>query len=382
MVRHRMKRRIFYISGTRADYGLMEATLRRIAAHPELDLAMVVTGMHLDPRYGSTIEEIERAGLRIAGRIPSEVAGATGAEMAKGIATMLAGFTALLERDMPDLVLLLGDRGEMLAGAIAAIHLNIPVVHIHGGERSGTVDEPVRHAISKLSHYHFAATDEARERLIRMGEEPERVMVVGAPGLVGLSASTRRNREALASDEGFDPARPIALMVYHPVLQDAETAGAETAALLSALDTHNCQVLALLPNADAGSRDIREVLEAARGNGRLKIVTHLPRPIFIEWMAAADLMIGNSSSGIIEAATFGTPVVNVGPRQNLRQRNANVIDVAPEEAAIGMAIATALASGRYAPTNVYGDGLADEHISNLLADLSLDRGILRKCNAF
>ncbi|TGX50383.1 UDP-N-acetylglucosamine 2-epimerase (hydrolyzing) [Sphingomonas gei] len=377
-----MIRKILYVSGTRADYGLMEATLQRIAAHPGLELGLVVTGMHLDPRYGATIEEIERAGLHIAGRIPSEVAGSTGAEMARGIATMLAGLTTIFEREVPDLVLLLGDRGEMLAAAIAAIHLNIPIVHIHGGERSGTVDEPVRHAISKLAHYHFAATDEARERLIRMGEEPARVTVVGAPGLVGLADSPRRTREALAGEAGFDPTRPIALMVYHPVLQDAGSAGAETAALLAALAAHDCQVLALLPNADAGGQSIREALETARGNKRVKIVTHLSRRIFIEWMAVADLMVGNSSSGIIEAATFGTPVVNVGPRQNLRQRNGNVIDVPPSEADIATGLQAALAAGRYVPANVYGDGLADQHISNLLATMALHPDVLRKSNAF
>lgn len=376
-----MSRRVVYISGTRADYGLMEATLKRIAAHPDLDLALLVTGMHLDPRYGSTIEEIERAGLRIAARIPTEVTGASGAEMARGIAMMLTGFTEALERDAPDLVLLLGDRGEMLAAAIAAIHLNIPIVHIHGGERSGTVDEPVRHAISKLSHYHFTATEEARERLIRMGEDKARVRVVGAPGLVGLAGLGQRSREQLAHEQGFDPAGRIALMVYHPVLQDAESAGEETAALLSALEARNCQVLALLPNADAGSHRIRDVL-AARNDERVKIVTHLPRPTFIAWMATADLMIGNSSSGIIEAATFGTPVVNVGSRQKLRERNANVIDTVPVAAAIGKSIDAAIAGGRFAPANVYGDGAADAYISDLLAHLPLNREILQKCNAF
>lgn len=377
-----MSRKVAYISGTRADYGLMEATLRRIAAHPELELELLVTGMHLDPRYGSTVEEIKRAGFRIAASVPTEMRRTTGSEMSRGIATMLAGFTAALERNVPDLVLLLGDRGEMLAAAIAAIHLNIPIVHIHGGERSGTVDEPVRHAISKLSHYHFVATEEARTRLARMGEEEQRIFVVGAPGLVGLATAERRDRAVLAREAGFDPADPLALMVYHPVLQDAESAGAEAAMLLSVLEDRNCQVLALLPNADAGSQAIREVLDAARSGTRIKVVTHLPRPEFIEWMAAADIMIGNSSSGIIEAATFGTPVVNVGPRQNLRERNANVTDAPTIEAAIGEAIDATLTGGRFEPGNIYGDGQADAHVSDLLARIPLDRNILRKCNAY
>lgn len=377
-----MTRRIAYVSGTRADFGLMRATLDRVERHPDLALMLLVTGMHLDSRYGETVREIEQAGFRIADRIPADMRTNSGAEMARGIAAMVAGFTATLEREQPDLTLLLGDRGEMLAGAIAAIHLNIPVAHIHGGERSGTVDEPVRHAISKLSHYHFTATEEARERLIRMGEDEARIFVTGAPGIVGLEAVPRRSRAELARDAGLDPDRPIALMVFHPVLQDAEDAGAETATLLRVLERKGLQVIALLPNADAGSQHIRVLLEQHRDRAWIKVMTHLPRPEFVEWMAAANVMIGNSSSGIIEAATFGTPVVNIGTRQYLRERNANVIDVDASETAIDEGVDRALALGHRPPANIYGDGQADVRIADLLASVPLDRHVLRKFNAY
>lgn len=176
-----MTRRICYLTGTRADFGLMSSTLHAIAKDPRLDLNLLVTGMHLSPRYGHTVDEIEAEGFVIAARLPVELDDISAAGMAVNLGRMLQGFVPALQAVEPDILLLLGDRGEMLAGAIAAIHLGIPVAHLHGGERSGTVDEPVRHAISKLSHLHFVATQEARDRLVCMGEQSMNVHVVGAP---------------------------------------------------------------------------------------------------------------------------------------------------------------------------------------------------------
>src|SRR5690348_10431131 len=206
------RRKVCYITGTRADFGLIQSTLQHIRKFVTLDLSLVVTGMHLMRGHGLTVAEIERAGLPIAARIEVEEGMPTGALMAKNIARMLVGFVEALEAIRPDLVLVLGDRGEMLAGALAAIHLNILVVHIHGGERSGTVDEPVRHAISKLAHFHFVATDESKERLVRMGEAADRVFVVGAPGLDGLKETALAGREGLCAAVGFDAKRPVALI--------------------------------------------------------------------------------------------------------------------------------------------------------------------------
>lgn len=375
-------RRVCYISGTRADFGLMRSTLQTLRDHLELDLAVIATGMHLSPWYGNTVEEIEAAGLRIAARVPVPLEPATGATMARNIGTMITAFVDALESERPEVVLLLGDRGEMLAGALAAIHLNIPVAHVHGGERSGTVDEPVRHAISKLSHLHFAATAEARERLIRMGESPAHVHVTGAPGLDGLTDGDPPPRDEVMRLHGLDPARPFALMVYHPVLQEAETAARDARDLLETLHGAGLQVLALMPNADAGSEGVRAVLSEARGAPDLTVRTHLARPAFVAAMAHADLMAGNSSAGIIEAASFGTPVLNVGTRQNLRERNANVLDAPVEAAALAAGVTELLARGRLAPANVYGDGRAGERIARLLATEPLDASLLMKVNGY
>lgn len=376
------RRRILYVTGTRADFGLMRSTLERIDRDARLSLDVVVTGMHLDSAYGLTVSEIEQSGLAISARVAVEPGVPSGALMAANVGRMLTGFVPAIQASAPDIVVLLGDRGEMLAGAIAALHLNIPVAHIHGGERSGTVDEPVRHAISKLSNLHLVATPESRTRLIAMGEAPSSIHVVGAPGLDGLGDLPQRDRTQLATDYGLDAERPIALLVYHPVVQEAAAAGEHITAIVESLLAAQVQIVALKPNSDAGSAQVRAVLEEREAAGQIHLFTHLPRGAFAEFMAVADLMVGNSSSGIIEAASFGTPVVNIGSRQNLRERNANVIDVGVNGDDIRGALASALSGPRYARANVYGDGHAGQRIVNILAEVDLGPLSSGKTNAY
>lgn len=375
-------RKICYVSGTRADFGLMRETLAAVHAHPALALSIVVTGMHLLPEFGNTVADIERAGLPIACRVPVEMTPASGATMARNIGRMLVAFVDAFESIGPDVVMLLGDRGEMLAGALAAIHLNIPIVHIHGGERSGTVDEPVRHAISKLSHFHFTATEDAAARLRKMGERADNIVVTGAPGLDGLTGLVCSDRAQLCREAGFAGAAPVALMVYHPVLQEAASAGADTDAIIDALLARGVRIVALMPNADAGSDAVRAALARRQGQPGICLLTHLPRDQFVSWMAHADLMIGNSSAGIIEAASFGTPVINIGSRQGLRERNNNVVDADPSAASIGAALGAVLARGRLAPHNLYGDGRSAERIVAFLAAHPVAGDALDKTNGY
>ena len=380
-------RRLVYLSGTRADFGLMRHTLQALAAHPALDVSVAVTGMHLDAAYGHTVDDIVASGLRIAGRIPSDVHTRDRAGMARAVAQTLLGLTDLLSTQKPDALLLLGDRGEMLAGATAALHLGIPTVHIHGGERSGTVDEPMRHAISKLATYHLTATAESRERLVAMGEEPARVFEVGAPGLDDLTHARTQTREAALRALGLDPLapRPYVLVVYHPVVQEAEDAAAQTEALAQGLRQAGAgadfDVIWLAPNADAGSGAITDALQTQHWPG-LKRITHLPRPQYLAVLGHATALLGNSSSGIIEAASFGTLVVNVGTRQHLRQRNAGTVDVPPRAEDIATALRAALQAGRGAAHNVYGDGHAAARITELLTTLPLSPALLAKTNRY
>lgn len=377
-----MTRHISYVTGTRADFGLMQTSLKAIQAHPDLDLDLMVTGMHLSAAHGHTVQEIRDAGLPIRAEFPVPLDPATGATMARNLGRMVMAFVDEWDADRPDLVLLLGDRGEMLAGAIAAIHLNLPVVHVHGGERSGTVDEPVRHAISKLSHCHFVATAASRERLIRMGERPDAVWVTGAPGLDGLAQLATLSRAALCQEHMLDAEQPVALMVFHPVLQEAAQAAEATELILDSLRDQGTQVVALMPNSDAGSGPIREMLQRRNGHDGVRVLMHLARQRFASWMAQCDVMIGNSSAGIIEAATFGTPVLNLGSRQNLRERNANTVDAPLERDALLLALKALLNKGRLPPTNVYGDGKTATRIADLLAGLKLTPELMMKTNAY
>jgi GDP/UDP-N,N'-diacetylbacillosamine 2-epimerase (hydrolysing) len=375
------RRKVCYITGTRADFGLMRSTLQRIQRSEMLKLSIIVTGMHLLQEYGLTVSEIEAAGLPVTAQIAVEAGPPTGALMAKNIGRMLIGFVEALESIQPDIVMVLGDRGEMLAGALAAIHLDVPIVHIHGGERSGTVDEPVRHAISKLAHFHFVATDESKIRLVRMGEVADHIFIVGAPGLDGLKDLVLVNRQTLCADVGFDPIRPIALLIYHSVLQEADRSGEYAALIIDALLAKGIQIMALKPNSDAGGAGVRTVLEARASAGDIHLATHLPRLEFMSWLAASDILVGNSSSGIIEAASFGTPVVNIGSRQNLRQRTSNVVDSPTDRAGLDDALGRALASSRFDCHNIYGDGRAGERVAELLATIDLSEPVA-KTNAY
>lgn len=374
-------RKVLYVTGTRADFGLMASTLRAIHQQLELELCIAVTGMHLLESCGLTVREVEETGLPICERIPTGLGGRTASAMANAVGEIILGLTVVLQREKPDIVLLLGDRGEMLAGAIAAAHLGIPVVHIHGGERSGTIDESIRHAISKLSHWHFVATTESRERLVKMGEHPDQVHVTGAPGLDGLDSVVPARREVLEG-LGLGAEEHYALVLFHPVVQEADDAGNQTAALLasitSVLPETGTQAIWLNPNADAGSAEIVTTLNAAK----VVVIPHMTRQQYLGVLLHADVLIGNSSSGIIEAASFGTPVLNIGSRQNARERNSNTIDVQGSESHITAGLRRAIAHGRYSPANKYGDGKTGARIVKLLAELPLDSDLLNKVNTY
>jgi GDP/UDP-N,N'-diacetylbacillosamine 2-epimerase (hydrolysing) len=375
-------RRLIYLSGTRADFGLMESTLQRIAATPGLSLQIAVTGMHLSEQYGNTVNEIRAAGLPICAEIALDMGTRTAGSMALGVADCLRGMTELLAREQPDFLIVLGDRGEMLAGAIAALHQGVPCVHIHGGERSGTVDEPVRHAISKLSSYHFVATPGSSDGLVRMGEDEARVFITGAPGLDGLAELGAMARDDCLRSLGLAGGSRFILALFHPVVQQAGEAREQTVALLHALQCVGLPVIWLEPNADAGSLEIIAALEeAALPTGSLRL-RHMPRPLFAAALRHCQALAGNSSAGIIEAATFGTPVVNIGDRQRLRERNANVSDVPARADAIESALRAALSQPRGPCDNLWGDGRAGERIAGLLASLPAGPELLEKVNSY
>ncbi len=373
-------RKVIYLSGTRADFGLMQTTLLLLSKNVELSIA--VTGMHLSAGFGATIQDIRSAGLRICGEVSIDVTTRTKHSMAASLGECLIGLTTVLQKEQPDILLLLGDRGEMLAGAIAALHLGIVCVHIHGGERSGTVDEPVRHAISKLSHYHLVATEESRERLVRMGEQPSSVYVTGAPGIDGLIASAEMSADTFKGALHLPLDTAFLLVVFHPVVQHAADAYTQTTNVLTVLQKIGLPVVWLEPNSDAGSIDILKALTAIGLPANSSRHKHMDRKLFSAAMKHCAAMVGNSSAGIIEAASFATPVVNIGSRQHLRERSANVTDVSAETAALHSAISSALSAGKVPCDNRYGDGLAGPRIVDLLTTMSLDASVLDKSNSY
>ncbi len=374
-------RRICYVSGSRADWGLMESTLKKIDSHPDLSLELYVTGQHLLPQYGYTLADIKASGIIVAAEIPVDLDGTNGSKMAYAIATELFEIAKMLEINKPDVMLLLGDRGEMLAAAIAAIHLNIPVVHIHGGEFSGSVDDSVRHAISKLAHYHFVATNGAKKILIQMGESPEKIFVTGAPGLDGINDKSYPTRDDLCNLWGLKSEQPIVMMLFHPVVQEKQQASLQIKTILDALSDIDVQVLCLSPNSDAGGKEIEGVINSFSNGLKFHRVTHMKRDDYLSWLANADLLIGNSSSGIIEAASFNLPVLNVGSRQKNRECGNNVTNVKIDKKELIENLKLIIGKKKQKCTNIYGDGRAGERIVLLLASIPLNNHILSKPNS-
>ncbi|MFN2099278.1 UDP-N-acetylglucosamine 2-epimerase [Altererythrobacter sp. MF3-039] len=369
--------RIHYVSGSRADFGLMRRSLQAIRDADGLSLQLILTGQALLERYGSVESETTAAGLEIACRVPVQLEGGDRSEMAKAFAVEVAGISEFWTRSPPDLALVLGDRGEMLAATVSAFNLAIPVAHIHGGERSGSIDDGFRHSISKLATYHLVANADSLQRLLNMGEERERIVQVGAPGLVGLTDGLEPDRNWLSSHFGIDADRPVALVLFHPVVTEGDV-GAQFEAVLSAAAAAGYQSILLRPNSDSGAAQIDEVIDCHAAKGALRALAHLDRASFVKAVASCDVMLGNSSAGIIESASLGTPCVNVGTRQDGRLRNENIVDCVEVETEniVAALISASRLEGPFG--NVYGDGGADEKIVAALRKFAANPAPLQK----
>lgn len=372
-------RRLTYLTGTRADFGVMQPILSEIAASPFLELDLIVTGMHLSERFGMTVAEVEASGLPISARIPVPIDDDSALGMGLSAAKVTEAIARFLAEHQRDAFIVLGDRWEMLAAAQSVLFAGIPLVHLCGGERSGSIDESMRHAISKLAHIHLVAADDGQRRLIGMGEEPWRIHKVGAPGLPGLVEMAQVDRTVLGERYGFDPAQPFALLLFHPVVQDAQSAGRQWKELFDALAETGLQIVSLLPNADSGTDQIRKEIDEAARTGKLITVEHMPREDYVSALRQARFLIGNSSSGIVEAATLGTPVVNVGDRQAGRLRGPNVFDTSFDQPELRKAIAAARNFDASGLVNVYGETHADRRVREVLETVDLaDPALLKK----
>ncbi len=376
------KRRIGVITTSRADYGHLYWPLKELAAHPEVELGVFALGAHLAPEFGSTIREIEADEFPIKARIECLLSSDTDTGMAKTIGVAILGLADALTAWRPDLLLLIADRYEMLAPASVALALRIPIAHIEGGEVSqGAIDDAVRNALTKLAHIHFTSTENARRRVIAMGEEPWRVHHAGAPSLDHLGRSNLLDRTALESRLGIVLTPPTLLAAWHPVTILRET-NAEADALFDALSQAPGQLVFVYPNSDAGSHALIERAKAlAVARPQTHIFVNLDAVTYWSLLGQVNAMIGNSSSGIMEAASFALPAVNVGMRQQGRERARNVIDAPAETAAIVAAVAKALSpefrNSLRGMENPYGDGTAAQTIARVLTNVPLD-GLLIK----
>jgi UDP-hydrolysing UDP-N-acetyl-D-glucosamine 2-epimerase len=377
-----MREKVLYISGTRADYGLMRSVLREINKDPEFDLGIIATGMHLMSEFGMTVNEIRTDGFTVY-ESPVLFNDDTPAAVAFFIGDLIGELTRFVTSNRPDMILLLGDRSEMLAGAIVGTYLRIPVVHIHGGEVTSTVDEHVRHAITKLSHIHLAATERSARRIIRMGENPEHVHVVGAPGLDAILSERLIETEDIAFKYGLDLKKPVILLVQHPVSNEYESAGRQMQETMDAILKHEVQTIIIYPNADAGGRKIISTIQKNRNRPGIQTHKSIPHLDYLSLLRISSALVGNSSSGIIEAPSFGLPVVNIGSRQEGRERADNIIDVPYDQREISKAIAKALHDPAFiqkAKTckNPYGDGRAAKKIIPLLKRVSPQAALVQK----
>lgn len=377
-------RTIGVVTVGRSDYTIYQPVLRLIQADTALKLHLIVAGMHLSAEFGLSVRAIEADGYEISERVEMLLSSDTSEGIAKSMGVGMMGFAQAYATRRPDFLLVLGDRFEMHAAALAALPFKIPVGHLHGGELTqGAIDDALRHSMTKLSHVHFVATQEYARRVIQLGEEAWRVIVSGAPSLDHLQTLQRLDRRALEARCGLRLEPEPLLVTFHPVTLEYEQTEGQAAELLAALNAFDRPIVFTLPNADTNGRMIIRMIETfVREHANARLIENLGTQHYFSLMACAAAMVGNSSSGIIEAPSFGLPVVNIGTRQQGRLRAANVIDVGYSREAIAQGLAKALAPDFRARlrhlANPYGDGHAAEAIIRCLKETPLDQRLIQK----
>ena len=375
-------RKICVVIGSRANYGSIKSVMRAVRAHPDLTLQIIVGASALLDRFGSVVDVIERDGFTPNARVNMIVEGETPVTMAKSTGLGLLELPTLFELLKPDIIITVGDRFETMATAVAGAYMNIPLAHTMGGEVTGTIDESIRHAITKLSHIHFPANALAAERIVRLGEDPAAVHVVGCPRMDLVAEVTSNGGVEMDADwlerEGVGghlrTDQPFLLVSQHPVTTEYGHAEQQINETLAALEELAMPAIMLWPNVDAGSEDIARGMRKFRERHRLDFIRfykNFPVETYLRLMKSAACLVGNSSSSIREGAFIGAPAVNIGSRQEGRERGANLVDVPHDRRAIVEAVRRQVAHGPYPPAHIYGDGSAGVRIADVLARTSL-----------
>lgn len=381
-----MMRRVAVVTGTRAEYGILKSLLEKIRDSDNLELDLLVTGMHLLKKYGLTIDEIRKDGFRIDAEVKMYVGEESDpAYYSRALSNGIKGFTEALLRVQPSILIVFGDRLEALAATLAASSLRIPIAHIHGGDKtdSGHIDESIRHSITRFAHIHLPATEEHADRIMRMGEEPWRIHRVGALGLDVVLNQKSLSKKELTTRLHINPQEPTIVCIFHPVHLEKETSGLQMREILEAIKELKIQTVIIYPNNDAGSQDIIAEIHKNRNLPFARIFPTLPHNEYVSLLKHADLLIGNSSSGIIETPSVGLPVINIGSRNVGREHADNVIFVDADKGQIIRAIRKSLYDSAFRKKvkdckNPYGDGKAADRIVKILSEMPIEKKLLLK----
>lgn len=371
---------IAVLTATRAEYGLLKPILTELENDSTFNLQILVTGAHLSPEFGLTYKEIESDGFFIHKKVEMLLSSDTAVSISKSMGLALIGFAEYFSEQRPDLLLVLGDRYETLATALAAMNENIPIIHLYGGEKTeGAVDESIRHALTKLSYLHFTSTEEYKNRVIQLGEHPDRVKAVGGLGVENIQKEKLLTKEEFLTDINMNHNQSYAMVTFHPVtLEEGENVEIQIKALLKAMsDYPQIQFLITKANADAHGRIINQLVDDyVDKHPHAKAFTSLGMKRYLSGLKHASFVLGNSSSGILEAPSFGIPTINIGDRQKGRIQSDSVINCIPEYKSISQAIEKAITSDFQAlasqTQNPYGDGKTSEKIMNVLRDIKQD----------
>jgi UDP-N-acetylglucosamine 2-epimerase (non-hydrolysing)/GDP/UDP-N,N'-diacetylbacillosamine 2-epimerase (hydrolysing) len=378
-------RLVCVLTGSRSEYGILRPVMNKINLYPELRLTVIAAGMHLEREFGRSLQHIKEDGFPVGALVQMTAKDDSLAEMAGSVGRGIIGIVEALEKIHPEFLVVLGDRLEVLAGAIAAAYLNIPVAHIHGGELTqGGLDESARHAVTRFAHLHLAATKKSAENLRRMGEENWRIHLVGSPAIDAILSTKLLSTAELESKLQIDLSRPLVLVVQHPVTTQVQEAERQMEETLSAVAMTGHKAVVIYPNADAGGRRMIKVIRRYQERHGLKAFANLTSRVYLSLLKHASVLVGNSSSGLIEAPSFGIPAVNIGIRQEGRERAENVIDVPKHDRkAILAALGKALGDQKFRlrarqSKNPYGDGQAAERIAEVLVATKIDFRLLQK----
>ncbi|MFB6080818.1 MAG: UDP-N-acetylglucosamine 2-epimerase [Haloferacaceae archaeon] len=378
-----MSRDVVVVTGTRAEYGILRSVMERIRSHPELDLTLVVTGMHLSPQYGHTIDDVRSDGFEVDRTVDMLLSGDGGAAMAKSLGIGLASMAETIRDLDGDIVLVLGDRGEALAAGIAAAHQNIPVAHVHGGDamNGAVIDDSIRHALTKFAHLHFPGSERSAKRIEQLGEERWRISPAGALALDEIIEKAYTPPETVRSRCDLR-GTPLLLVIQHPETTRPDATAEQMRETMAAVTDFDATVAVVYPNSDAGSQGIISVIEEYGVRPEVRTFRNLPREDYLGLLAAADVMVGNSSSAIVEAPSLGVPAVDIGDRQKGRERADHTVSAPYDGEAIRSAIETCLSpeAKRRAETcdNPYDFGGAAEIIVERLAGVDIGNRLREK----